>query len=64
MTNGRSTKSATRAVCLVLLMAALAGCTPAPPPAQSGTPDEAVQGHAQWCGTNPSSGYCTIDDKR
>ena len=66
MTNGRSTKFTTRAVSLLLLMAALAACTPAPPPppAQSGAPDEALQGHAQWCGTNPPSGYCSIDDKR
>lgn len=64
MTNGRSTTSATRTVCLFLLAAALAGCTPPAPPAQSGTSDEAVQGHAQWCGTNPPSGYCSIDDKR
>jgi hypothetical protein len=63
MTNGGSTKAVWRATALLLLTTALAGCTPAPP-APNVAADEAVQGHTQWCGTNPPSGYCTIDDKR
>jgi len=44
---------------------AIAACTPsAPPAAPTGSPDEALQGHSAWCGTNPPSGYCLIDDKR
>jgi hypothetical protein len=35
-----------------------------PPPAATGEPDPALQGHAQWCNTNPPSGYCAIDDHR
>ena len=48
------------------LLAALAGCSPLlpAPPERSGTADDALKSHAQWCGTNPPSGYCTIDDKR
>ena len=56
--------SAGRAAAFALL-AALAGCTPPPaPPERSGTGGDALKSHAQWCGTNPPSGYCTIDDKR
>ncbi len=65
MAKRRSWNGIRRAAALALMAAALAGCTPpAAPPAQSASPDEALQGHAQWCGTNPPSGYCSIDDKR
>jgi hypothetical protein len=57
-----------RALCILLLplTLSLTGCATsfAPPAAQTGAPDEALQGHAAWCGTNPPSGYCGIDDKR
>ncbi len=57
-----------RASCLSLLAAAFAlsacaGPAAEPPPA-SGEPDEVLQGHSQWCGMNPPSGYCDIDDHR
>lgn len=64
MKNDGAKKTARHAAGLLLLAAALAACTPQPPPAPGVAADEALQGHAQWCGTNPPSGYCTIDDKR
>lgn len=65
MAKRKDWKGTRRAAALALLAAALAGCTTQPaPPAPSASPDEALQGHAQWCGTNPPSGYCSIDDKR
>ncbi len=63
MWNDSATKAARYAAGLLLLAAALAGCTQPPPPPGVAA-DEALQGHAQWCGTNPPSGYCSIDDKR
>jgi hypothetical protein len=63
MTNGRPMKAAKRATGLLLLTAVLAACAPSPP-APNVAADEAMQGHTQWCGTNPPSGYCGIDDLR
>jgi hypothetical protein len=63
MRNDRAKKAARYAAGLLLLTAALAACAQ-PPPAPGAAADAAVQGHAQWCGTNPPSGYCSIDDRR
>lgn len=64
MRNDSAKKAARYVAGLLLLAAAVAACTPQPPPPPGVAADEAVQGHARWCGTNPPSGYCTIDDKR
>lgn len=65
MTTMRNSWTSARRAAAFALLAALAGCTPPlAPPERSGTEDEALKSHAQWCGTNPPSGYCTIDDKR
>ena len=68
----RSRKAAPRGSALppLLQVAVLAGalilgaCGPRPPAAEIGTSDPALQGHAQWCNTNPPSGYCGVDDRR
>ena len=51
-----------------LLLAVLTLCACATPPAAPMKPGEAsdpvLQGHSQWCNTNPPSGYCDVDDAR
>jgi hypothetical protein len=44
----------------------LGACVPprATPASETGAPDPALQGHAQWCNTSPPSGYCGVDDLR
>ncbi len=54
-----------RIVALVVVLAALAACTPQRragiTPADAATPDPILQSHSDWCGTNPPSGYCIYD---
>ena len=47
----------------ILLLAACTAPAGTPGP-ETGASDPVLQGHAQWCNTNPPSGYCDIDDRR
>ena len=55
------------ALALAGVLAGVAACTggQSPPQASAERPsDPVLLGHAQWCGTNPPSGYCPGGHKR
>ncbi len=62
---GRTVRRVSR---LSLMAAALALSACTGPAAEqlpaTGETDEVLQGHSQWCGMNPPSGYCDVDDNR
>jgi hypothetical protein len=49
----------------VTIAFAVGACTLEPAPSSYGyQPDPVLLGHAQWCGTNPASGYCDVRVRR